>query len=91
MQIGIRIDNVYEDGETVVVNKVVEVPAPESVWGSEEHDEWAEEHLLPHTGTGRFAGNEAGETRTPDAAYFVEVTQCDEDPAMVGNEYEWGL
>lgn len=90
MKIGIRICNVYEDGDTSVVDKVVDVPAPKHALGSDEHEDWAYDHLYPETGTGRFAGNEAGETSTPDAGYFVEVTQCDEDPTMVGNEYEWG-
>lgn len=93
MYMTIRIDNHYEDGEEVTVTKDIDVPAPPTgfEYGSDEHEEWAEEFLYAETGTGRYAGNEAGETRTPDAAYFVEITACDEDPTLVGNEYEWGL
>ncbi|MGW3232497.1 hypothetical protein [Kitasatospora sp. NPDC001095] len=49
----LQINNAYEDGveiNTTVITKVA-VPVPEE--GTVERDEWEDEYLYPHTGTGR--------------------------------------
>lgn len=77
MKLTIDITNCYAD-ETVESTQEVEVPEP---WDRDDEDEmadWAAEHLLPFTGTGRSG----------DAGYFVEITKAD-DPTLVGLEWEW--
>lgn len=69
--------NIYEDGDEVVLHKTLTVAMP----GVEVWDEWAEDWLLPETGTGRTEG---------DAGYFVEVTRADQCPGLVGRKFEWG-
>lgn len=86
MNITIEIENVYVGGPTIRVTETFDCPpmvsAVAGVWPSEdEAEQWAEEHLYPYTGTGRESG---------DAAYFVEVTAC-EEPGYVGLHFEWGL
>ena len=89
--LSIKIENIYEDGDKVIVTQDIDVPAPPNHdFDSEDHEDWAYDNLHSLTGTGRYAGNDAGETRTPDAAYFVEVL-ASEDPALVGHTYEWGI
>lgn len=81
MKLTVKIDNVYPDG-TVTRVMMVDVPAPEVVDRGDHESEWAEDHLLPLTGTGRTEG---------DAGYFVEITECREVPELVGRNYEWGI
>lgn len=89
MLLTLKIENFYEDGDKSATTLYdVEVPDPPTE--PEPHEEWAEEHLYPLTGTGRYAGNDAGEERTPDAAYFVEIIAASH-PALVGRTYEWGV
>jgi len=91
MLIKVKIDNVYDDG-TIRETKTVNIPEPPTPldFDSEAHEDWAYDNLFCLTGTGRYAGNDAGETSTPDAGYFVEVLTAD-DPALVGRKYEWGI
>jgi hypothetical protein len=87
MNLSIKIDNVYEDGEEVTNTlydlNVEEPPAGRTAADvdSEEWADWAYDNLFPHTGTGKTQG---------DAGYFVEVIACD-DPTMVGTKFEWGI
>jgi hypothetical protein len=82
MQLSIKIENVYEDGEEITEHKTLDVPVPPTfVIDDEAHQDWAYDHIFTETGTGKTEG---------DAAYFVEVTASDE-PAMMGNKYEWGI
>jgi hypothetical protein len=78
LRLTLRITNVYPD-ETVEQTTVVTVPAPENVY---DLDEWAEDHLMPLTGTGREKG---------DAGYFVKITDSPDDPILVGSEFAWGI
>lgn len=74
-----HVDNVYEDGDKVRVEFDEQVPPfPEA---GDDVDEWAEDNLFPLTGTGRPDG---------DAGYFLKITRCDEQPDLVGREFEWG-
>ena len=88
MLLTVKIDNVYEDGETItntLYDVKVDAPTPDDAL-----DIWAEDNLFPLTGTGRYAGNNAGEERTPDAAYFVKILAA-EEKSLVGQTFEWGL
>jgi len=79
MLLSIKIDNVYAD-ETISKTLIdVEVPNPPTE--PDAHEDWADEHLMPLTGTGRTHG---------EAGYFVEITAA-EHPALVGRTYEWGI
>lgn len=89
MLVSLKIDNVYEDGETIT-QTLFDIEVPDAPTEPDEHEEWAEENLYPLTGTGRYAGNEAGEETTPDAGYFVEIIAAGH-PALVGRTYEWGV
>lgn len=80
MKIELKIDNIYEDGEEITTRAGTDVPAPGE--GEELLDAWAEEHLLPLTGTGKAEG---------DAGYFVTITACDERPDLVGREFAYGI
>lgn len=71
-----QIDNVYPDG---TVSTTVEAQVAEP-WSDRE--DWADEVLLPLTGTGRTEG---------DAGYFLTITRCDEVPELVGEHFEWGV
>lgn len=77
MLLKLRITNVYDDGQEIVTNEVLEVDPP---LDADDVEEWAWDHIWPHTGTGRTDG---------DAAYFATVTDSD-DPAWVGREFEFG-
>jgi hypothetical protein len=82
MQLSIKIDNIYEDGDKVTETKDIDVPEPPNLdTESERHQDWAFDYLFPFTGTGRTHG---------DAGYFVEILASD-DAALIGNEYEWGI
>jgi hypothetical protein len=78
MQITIKIDNVYEDGDEVTNVDTVDVVHPEP---DVDLDDWAYDELFPLTGTGREEG---------DAGYFVQITECADRPDLVGREFEWG-
>jgi hypothetical protein len=82
MNLSIKIENVYEDGEEITETKTLDVPFPPTFdTESEDHQDWAYDHLFTETGTGKTEG---------DAAYFVEITAC-EIPVLIGTTYEWGI
>jgi hypothetical protein len=82
MDMRIKIENVYEDGEEITETKDINVPEPPNLdTESERHQDWAYDYLFAETGTGKTEG---------DAAYFVEILASD-DVALVGNTYEWGI
>lgn len=91
----LEITNIYvEDGEEIVTHEERWMPPPPYVdyadMDDDERDEldaWAEEHILPLTGTGRTEG---------DASYFAKVTGIDGDHIepghpLIGYEFEWGV
>jgi len=91
IQLDLEITNIYEDGEEVVVHETVWVPDPPDTEGdsnSDEFDEWAEEYILPLTGSGRTDG---------DAGYFAEVKAVRNDSVnfgehpLVGRTFEFGV
>lgn len=96
MKITLEIDNDYEDGVSITTHVEADVPHPREqdyndLADEDQLQEWAGENLEEHTGAGRFAGNEEGLTRTPDALYTVKITACPDEPALVGKEFEFGL
>jgi len=80
MLLSIKIDNVYEDGETIS-KTLIDVEVPDPPTEPEPHEDWAYDHLFTLTGTGRTHG---------DAGYFVEIIAAGH-PALVGRTYEWGI
>lgn len=81
--ISLDIENHYElygQIDTSVTDEVIPAP-PTTDRDSDEWHDWAQDHILPFTGTGREDGN---------SAYFVTVTACS-DPALVGEEFEFGV
>lgn len=83
--ISLEIENHYElhgQIDTSVTDKVIPAPPTRRTnRDSDEWDNWAQDHILPFTGTGREKGN---------ASYFVTVTACS-DPALIGEEFEFGV
>lgn len=76
----IRIENHYEEIDTVVVTQEITVGLPPE--GDYQDDGWAYDEVYPYTGTGHTTG---------DSAYFVEViASSDPDLIPVGTEWEWG-
>ena len=74
----VRIDNVYEEHDTVVV--WVRVPLPEA---GENIDQWAEDNIFPLTGAGKYHGN---------AGYFAKVSAAPGRCAhLIGRTFEWGV
>ena len=90
MHIELEIDNIYEDGTRVRTHVAADIEEPPADEDTPEWEDWEYDEIFCHTGTERFAGNDEGLTRTPDAAYFVEVTACD-DPSLVGRKFEFGV
>lgn len=80
IEITVRIENTYENGDEIVTVRTATVPAPPSDEG--ERDDWAYEHIHALTGTGRIDG---------DAWYDVEVTASSRpDLLPVGTTFEFG-
>lgn len=89
MKVKIRVDNDYEDlDEPIVVEKWVDAAVP----GTQLHEDWAEEWLMPETGCGRYAGatvcEHCGLTITEtnldngDGAVWIDTSRamyCDDD------------
>lgn len=74
------IDNVYELYGTIktIVETEIDPPPPED---DETYEDWLQDHIFEHTGTGRTDG---------DAGYFVEVLQSsDPDALPPGTKYEF--
>jgi hypothetical protein len=78
VRVTVRIINVYPD-ETVESDVDLTLPAPEN---PHDLDDWAEDHLMPLTGTGRTKG---------DAGYFVKITASPDLPILMGSEFAWGI
>lgn len=95
MKITLEIDNDYEDGVSITTHVEADVPHPRNqdydLTDEDQLQEWAGENLQEHTGTGRYAGNDEGLERTPDAVYTVKVTACPGEPKLVGRTFEFGL
>lgn len=81
VKLTLEIENHYEEIEPVTNTVTVVVPKPPQDKDSDEFDEWREDHIFPHTGTGHETGN---------SSYFVKVI-ASEDAALVpvGTEWEW--
>jgi hypothetical protein len=76
----LSIENTYEDGDEVTTTATATLPLPP--FGDEEREEWANEHIMPLTGTGKTDG---------DAWYDVKVTASNmPDLIPVGQTYEFG-
>lgn len=89
IKLALKIDNIYEDGDRVVTEPVVMVPEPPRLDDADALDEWADEFILPATGTGKTEG---------DASYFVEVIAVDpsllstgKEHPLVGRKFEFGI
>lgn len=78
----LSVRNIYDD-DTITTTKTATVPYPPFAEdGSDEAEEWGNEHIMPLTGTGREEG---------DAYYEVTVTASNQpDLIPVGQTYEFG-
>ena len=77
--VSLAIDNIYP-GEVIRTSaKNVVVPAPEDVSDTGALEEWAAEHLLAYTGTGRVDG---------DSSYDLTVT-ASQMPELIGRTFEF--
>ncbi|MEN4460932.1 hypothetical protein ABFV47_32765 [Mycolicibacterium fortuitum] len=77
MQITVKFTDVY-DGQEYPRTVTLDVPAP-----TDDLDEWADEYLRQHTGTGSDDADESG--------YFAEILTCSADPGLVGREFSWDV
>ncbi|MEV6487242.1 hypothetical protein AB0M20_01195 [Actinoplanes sp. NPDC051633] len=79
--ISLSIVNTYElyPTEVTTVTDVV-VPAPPDAADADAYDQWADDHIIQYTGTGRCDG---------DSWYDVTVTDCS-DPRLIGAEFSFG-
>ncbi|GAC58391.1 hypothetical protein GOHSU_38_00300 [Gordonia hirsuta DSM 44140 = NBRC 16056] len=75
-----RFVDVYDDEPHVQLETLMAPPPP--IATPTELNEWADDHVFPHTGDGKAIDK--------DAAYFAEVTVCDSQPELVGVEFAWG-
>lgn len=86
IDVTLKIDNAYEDGDVIETTVRTEVPEPPTEANfegdslDEAYQDWAYDNIFCHTGTGRTEG---------DSAYFVKCIESS-DPTMVGAEWEWG-
>lgn len=79
----LEIENHYEDGDQVTTHVDTTVPPPPDEDDEDAVDEWEQNWIFPHTGTGQTEG---------DSSYFVEVVESSDPEAIpVGTEYEFGL
>ncbi len=78
MKLTVLFTDVY-DGHEYPRTETFDAPAPPDV---EDLDDWAYDNLHTRSGDGR-AHHESG--------YFAEIKACDELPALVGREFEWGI
>ncbi|MFG2923907.1 hypothetical protein ACGFYA_20680 [Streptomyces sp. NPDC048305] len=76
----LTITNGYEDGSEVVTTPVVEIPLPIPEELNELVD-WENDHIFPHTGTGKSQG---------DSWYEVEITKSTA-PELLGRTFEFGF
>lgn len=80
ISIEIQIDNTYPD-EAFSATKTVTCKTPTQS-DDDYLDEWAQDNLFPHTGTGRCEG---------EAFYEVAIMRCDYRPDLEGRTWDWGL
>lgn len=83
VDVRLEIENVYSD-ETIKTHVETTIPAPPlpPLAYAYEADDWEQDHIFAHTGTGRDG----------DAAYFVTVAESSRpDLLPVGTTYEFGL
>lgn len=94
MKLTLEIDNDYEDGVSITTHVEAEVDHPRDqdydITDEGDLNDWAYENLLEHTGAGRYAGNDEGLERTPDAIYTIKIKSSPDEPALVGKEFELG-
>lgn len=76
-QIKLHIENYY-DGDVVITEPVAYVTVPDD----DDIEDWADDQILPLTGTGRTEGN---------SAYFVTITEFSARPDLVGRKFEFGI
>lgn len=82
IDVTLEILNIYEDGDQVVTHVETKIPPP-PIDDDDAFEDWQQDHIFEHTGTGKTEG---------DAAYFVEITSSSRpDLLPVGTEYEFGL
>ena len=78
IELGILVENVYEDGEKVDFRVDLMIPGPPPG----DRDDWAYQWIFSATGT----------NRSGDAGYFVTVERSSRpDVIPVGDTYEWGI
>lgn len=81
IDVTLDIDNYY-DGEPIQTIVNATIPAPPEDQDSDEYQDWEQDYVFEHTGTGRTDG---------DSCYFVTVTKSSRpDLIPVGTEYEFG-
>lgn len=77
----LRIENHYELYDMVVTHPEVDVPIPPMDDESDDYSDWAYEHIMAATGSGRTKG---------DSSYFVEVVGSSHPQFVpVGTEFEF--
>jgi hypothetical protein len=69
--------NTYDSGTVMTREDDARVPMPDSLTDEETLNEWAMEHLMPFTGTGRSG----------DALYEIEIVHSSES-ALIGMTFE---
>lgn len=77
--INMQIDNIYENGDRVQTTIQTYVPPPPPKSDEDAYNDWTQDYIYPHTGTGKEEG---------DSAYFVKIIGST-DPDLVGREIEW--
>lgn len=83
IELELYIENYY-DGDMVVTTPTARVPSPAGL-SEDELEDWADDNLFEHTGTGQTEGN---------SAYTVKITAADPAdavPGLVGREFEFGF
>jgi hypothetical protein len=80
--ITVLIENVYEDGDSSRTRITVTDPYP--VEGPDDAiEQWWEDNVYPHTGTGRVEDIGCG--------YFCRLDDAPDQAAAVGAEWVWGI
>jgi hypothetical protein len=79
IDVKVKIENTYASG-TIINEYDLKIP-PAPLDDEDELDEWFNEYIYPHTGTGRSDDY---------AIYEVTITEADAQPALIGQTYEWG-
>jgi hypothetical protein len=79
----LEIENYYEEIDPITTRVEVNIPPPpdDVEEDSDEYQDWVDDNILPHTGTGHTTG---------DSSYWVKVIETDSPDIPVGTEYSWG-